>query len=77
MENPDTSKPVFLELLMSTALAASYLKISPRALEKWRLTGEGPVFVKVSPKCVRYRLQDLKEFVEKRLRKSTSETIQN
>lgn len=37
---------------------AARLKISPRTLERWRWTGEGPAFLKIGGRVV-YRLQDI------------------
>lgn len=53
--------------------AAEYLQLSPRTLQAWRLRGGGPVFVRVSKRCVRYRLVDLQAWAEARLARSTSE----
>ena len=59
--------------LMSTEQAAEYLNLSRATLERNRMIGEPPVFVKFS-RSVRYRLQDLNDLIEKRIRKSTSDT---
>lgn len=59
--------------LLTTEGAARLLKRSPRTLEKARMTGDGPPFVKLSPRCVRYRRRDLYKHVEERLRASTSD----
>jgi len=45
--------------LLRTAAAASYLDIRERTLETWRARGEGPPFVRISRRAVRYRLSDL------------------
>lgn len=59
---------------MDTGSAANVLDLSERKLEKMRQHGDGPKFIRVSPKCVRYRLIDLIEYQESRLRKNTIET---
>ena len=46
--------------------------IPVRTLQKWRLTGSGPCFVKLG-RAVRYRIVDMDSFIESRLRKSTSD----
>jgi hypothetical protein len=46
--------------------------ISTRTLQRWRLEGEGPTFVKLG-RLVRYRQSDLETFLEARARTSTSE----
>jgi hypothetical protein len=45
--------------------------ISPRTLERWRWTGEGPRFLKVGKRVV-YRIDDIEAFEAKRLMSSTS-----
>lgn len=52
--------------------AAAYLGLSPRTLECWRLTGAGPVYIKVGRR-VRYRRSDLEAWLDARLRTSTSD----
>lgn len=46
--------------------------LSPRTLERWRWTGEGPAFLKVGGR-VAYRLQDIEAWEADRLRSSTAE----
>jgi len=67
---PDASG---LPLLMTEQEAADLLGFSPRTLQGWRVNGGGPRFVKISKRCVRYRRQDLTEWVEERMRRSTSD----
>ncbi len=55
---------------LSQEEAAAFLSISPRTLEKWRQTGEGPVYAKMGRR-VAYRLLDLQAFVDERLGSST------
>jgi predicted DNA-binding transcriptional regulator AlpA len=56
---------------LNTPQAAAYLHISASALNKWRVYGDGPPFVKMG-RTVRYRRQDLNIWAAKVLRKSTS-----
>jgi len=58
---------------MRTPEAARYLGISASTLNKTRLTGDGPPFVKVTPRAVAYRKSDLDAWLEARLRHSTSD----
>lgn len=44
--------------------------VSPRTLERWRWTGEGPQFVKVGGRVV-YRLEDIEAYEARNLRAST------
>lgn len=57
--------------LLTTRQAATYLNLSPRALEAWRLKGRGPRHVRISARAVRYRPADLEEWISDRLRDST------
>ena len=45
--------------------------ISTRTLQRWRLEGVGPTYVKLG-RLVRYRQTDLDAFLEERTRTSTS-----
>ncbi|MCG8007981.1 MAG: helix-turn-helix domain-containing protein [Candidatus Thiodiazotropha lotti] len=56
---------------INTEEAAKFLGITTRKLEQMRQHGTGPVFVKVSPKCVRYRIKELVAFQEANLKQST------
>jgi len=52
--------------------AAACLGLSTRTLERYRVSGDGPVFVKLGGK-VRYLREDLDAWVRSRRRKSTSD----
>ena len=56
----------------NTRAAAIYLGLSPRTLEKWRLTGQGPPYTKRGRRCL-YRLEDLDFWAEAGMRWSTSQ----
>lgn len=58
--------------LLHTKDTAKKLGVSPRTMEKWRVTGEGPVFHKFGSK-VFYAEQDLDAWVASRRRRSTSD----
>ena len=66
----NTSNP---EALIGEDAAARFLAVSPRTLRNWRTRGNGPKFVKVSARCIRYRVKDLTDWTEKRTRRSTSD----
>lgn len=56
--------------LLSPKEAAAYLGLSVSWLNKWRMRGRGPVFVKIDESSrgrVRYREADLARFIEARL----------
>jgi hypothetical protein len=46
--------------------------ISPRTLERWRWTGEGPRYIKLLGRVV-YRLADIEAFENARLHESTKQ----
>jgi predicted site-specific integrase-resolvase len=46
--------------------------ISPRTLERWRWTGEGPAFLKIGGRVV-YRLEDVETFERERRCESTAQ----
>ncbi|WP_425450498.1 helix-turn-helix transcriptional regulator [Virgifigura deserti] len=64
------------ELLFDEEGAGRYLggtrPVSKRTLQRWRLEGSGPVYIKLS-RSVRYRKSDLDAFIAAGLRHSTSE----
>jgi len=59
--------------LLSTEQAAAWLGVTKRFLEASRLKGGGPVYVRLSRNLVRYRLEDLQEWVQERIRENTSQ----
>jgi hypothetical protein len=61
-----TSSPVGGSLLRNEVQAAAFLAVSPRALRKWRVTGRGPQFVRLSSRCIRYSQADLVRWIEDR-----------
>ncbi len=52
-----------------TELAARWT-ISPRTLERWRFTGEGPKFIKIGGR-VAYRLEDIEGYEAEQIRQAT------
>lgn len=58
--------------ILTTPEAAAYVRLSKPTLDRLRLTGDGPAFVKVG-RAVRYRTCDLDAWVATRLLRSTSE----
>jgi len=53
--------------------AAAHLKLSKSFLDKLRLRGNGPAYVKLGTKRVVYALNDLEEWVSRCRRRHTSE----
>ena len=60
------------ETLLTTAEAASVLKLSARTLEDMRWKGGGPKYLRLSRNAVRYRHGSLLEWAEAKARLSTS-----
>lgn len=52
--------------LLSQKSVARLLCVSPRALEAWRTRGGGPTFVRISARCIRYRLSDVQGWIANR-----------
>ena len=59
--------------LLAPAQAADLLGVRAQVLERWRGTGDGPAFVRLSSKTIRYRRQDIAAFVAERVRSSTAQ----
>ena len=58
--------------LLTTDEAARHVRLSPRTLERYRVTGEGPEYLKVGRR-VFYRLSALDEWLGGKWRRSTSD----
>jgi excisionase family DNA binding protein len=58
--------------LLSQQEAADYCGLSPRTLERARVTGEGPPYAKLGRRVL-YRRSDLEDWITSRICKSTSE----
>lgn len=59
--------------LLTTKQAAKYLGVSAAFLERDRWAGARIPFIKLGTRSIRYRQQDLDEFIQKQVRHSTSE----
>ena len=58
--------------LLSQREAATLLHLSERTLERFRVSGAGPKFVRLG-RSIRYRLTDIEAFIAARIVGSTSE----
>ena len=65
--------PGEVDLLLTVHETAALLRCSVHSLNKWRLTGSGPRFVRVGSR-VRYPRSAIADFIEKSTRVSTSDT---
>jgi predicted DNA-binding transcriptional regulator AlpA len=59
--------------VLRTPDAARYLGLAASTLEKLRLTGGGPRFIRIGFRAVGYAIGDLDAFIEGRRRHSTSD----
>jgi predicted site-specific integrase-resolvase len=67
------SKP--LDTLYYPREAAEFLKVDEGTLSKWRSTGMGPRYIKVSARAIRYEESELQRFKAERTRQSTWDAI--
>jgi predicted DNA-binding transcriptional regulator AlpA len=58
--------------LLTQREAAAVLHLSERTLERLRVSGTGPKFVRIS-RSIRYRLTDIEAYIASRVVSSTSE----
>lgn len=54
--------------------AANLLRVSPRTLERMRMTGTGPRYTRMSARRVGYRQSDIEAWLDANTRTSTSDT---
>ena len=59
-------------IYLNTREAAEYLGLSPRTLDRYRVSGAGPVFLKLGGR-VGYLREDLDDWLRTRRRTSTSD----
>lgn len=59
--------------LLTQRQAATVLCLSERTVERMRVSGLGPKFVRVSGRSIRYRQSDLEAYIASRVVSSTSE----
>ena len=59
--------------LITEIQAAAFINVTRRCMQAWRLSGNGPKFVRLSQRCVRYRQAELSSYADDRLQQSTSQ----
>lgn len=62
-----------MQKLLTPAAVSELLGVAERTLERWRITGEGPRYVKLTRKVVRYLADDLATFVAERVKANTAQ----
>jgi predicted DNA-binding transcriptional regulator AlpA len=61
-----------LDALLTGRQAAALLRLSQRTMERHRAAGTGPRYIALG-RAVRYRRRDLRDWIERSVRQSTSE----
>ena len=59
--------------LIDEKVAAEFLKVTPRNMQAMRQRGDGPRFIRMSTRCIRYTRALLKAHADARMCKSTSD----
>jgi hypothetical protein len=54
-------------VLLTESEAAKILNLSVRTLQAWRTRRVGPIFIKISDRCVRYKATDLERWINARV----------
>ena len=69
-------QPAFWQSLIGEKAAADFLSVSVRTVQAMRVRGGGPRYVRMSARCIRYRRSDLRDWLEDKLRTSTSDAVE-
>lgn len=67
--------PDYMDRLINETEAADFLGYTIRALQNWRVRGQGPRFIKVSARSIRYRRRDLIRWIEEHCFENTTEAF--
>ena len=62
--------------LVDEKVAAEFLRVTPRSMQAMRQRGDGPRFIRMSSRCIRYTRALLKSYTDDRVRESTSDAGQ-
>ena len=71
--DPDTDDLDYWNTLIDEQAAAAFLNVTRRTVQGMRQCGDGPAYIRLSSRCIRYTRRLLKEYADKRLRTSTSD----
>jgi predicted DNA-binding transcriptional regulator AlpA len=66
-----------ISLRVSVGAAATYIGLAKSTLNKMRMTGGGPRFLKLSARRVVYDTQDLDEWLVSKRRRTTSDLTES
>ncbi len=59
--------------LIDEQAAAVFLDLTRRTVQQMRQSGDGPPYVRLSARCIRYTRARLKKYADERLRTSTAD----
>ena len=65
-----------IEKLLTTTQAAAALTLKRTTLEAWRVRGGGPRYVKLG-RAIRYRAEDIEDFIESNMMGMTTDRSSN
>ena len=63
------------DVLLTPQQLSKYLGVTTKCLERWRMSGEGATFIRLSRKVIRYRMDDVVAFINRRAVASTATKI--
>ena len=63
MPNTDSQRHEAAPALLTEEQLSKRIQTPRRSLQRWRSTGDGPVFVRTGPRCVRYRVADVEAWI--------------
>ena len=69
----DLQNTAYWFTLIDEKIAGEFLDLTDRTMQKYRQTGDGPKYIFISSRCLRYRRADLRTWAEARMRKSTAD----
>jgi predicted DNA-binding transcriptional regulator AlpA len=58
-----TARPSALTTLLTQDDIARAFGLSPRTLEAWRVSGDGPPYLRLSGRCVRYEQSEVEAWL--------------
>lgn len=61
-----------MKAVMDTNELAAELSLAPGSLNKMRRQGTGPPYVRIAPKAIRYRREDVEAWLAERVRTKTT-----
>ena len=73
--NHPTEGIIVASKLLSTKEAAEFLAVSAAFLERDRWAGARIPYLKIGSRAVRYRLEDLEQYLNTRIRTNTSQGV--